>query len=655
MFKNSLMIVGVSLLLAACNQPDNARSSSTKAQDNDGRIERGNLVMENIPDIPSSVTDRLLQYQNTRSASFVDWVPGGGMMISTRFGQMSQFHTVEEPGAARQQVTFYNEPVSSGKFAPSGSALHGFVYKRDVGGSEDYQLFFQDSDTGKTRMLTDGQFRNESPVWSHSGDKIAFRSNRRDGKTWDIYFANPSKEGAISLAYQTQTGGYMSPVAFSKDDSKLLISNRVSSIDAHLKVLDLTTGQATTVSIGKGAGATSGTFGADGDSLYLISNRLTDKRILYKYTISTGLSENLSGDIRWEVSSVEVSKNGKHYAFTVNEDGFSKLHIRKTADNAMVKGPKLPAGTIGAMSFNEAGNVLAFSLDRATSPRDVYAYNLTSGKLVRWTSSEVGGLNTANFPEPELVRFPSFDGLEIPALVMKPKGEGPHPVIIRIHGGPASQARPGWSSTYQYWVNELGVTVIQPNVRGSSGYGKAYLSMDDTYKREDSVKDISALLDWIATQPDLDENRIIVYGKSYGGYMVLASMVHYSDRLLGCIDVVGMSNLVTFLEKTRAYRRHHRRFEYGNETDPEMRAHLEAISPNNHVDKITKPMFIIHGYNDPRNHYSDAEQMFASLKANGVPAWFLMAMDEGHGFRKKSNIDFQAAAMSMFITYLLSN
>ena len=228
-------------------------------------------------------------------------------------------------------------------------------------------------------------------------------------------------------------------------------------------------------------------------------------------------------------------------------------------------------------------------------------------------------------------------------------------MIIRIHGGPASQARPVWSSTYQYWVNELGVTVIQPNVRGSSGYGKAYLSMDDTYKREDSVKDISALLDWIATQPDLDENRIIVYGVSYGGYMVLACMVHYSDRLLGCIDVVGMSNLASFLEKTKAYRRHHRRFEYGNETDPEMRAHLEAISPNNHVDKITKPMFIIHGYNDPRNHYTDAEQMFESMKARGIPAWFLMAMDEGHGFRKKSNIDFQAAAMSMFITHLLSN
>ncbi len=619
------------------------------------RVTMGNLVMENIPDIPMEVTERLRQYQNTRSASFSSWVPDGSLLINTRFGQVSQVHHVAEPLGARNQVTFFNEPVSGAEYAPKKSGLNGFVYQRDVGGAEDYQLFFHDMTSGKSHMITDGTFRNSSATWSKDGSMIAFASNRRDGKHWDVYGADPTKSGSFKLLFQSPEGstGYWNPISFNYDGSKLLVVNAVGSAKVYLHVVDVATGTSTPVDMGDGPGSSFGTFAAKQNILYVRSNVGTDFTKLYSYDIATGQKTLLSGDINWDVAGVSVSKDGRFYAFTTNEDGLSKLHLRTTGDNGKVEGPDLPAGIISTPEFDDNGAKIAFSLNRATSPTDVYVFDLASLQTIRWTKSEVGGLDTDNFPEPSLVRYKSFDGLEVPAFVLKPKSEGPHPVIIRIHGGPEGQARPSFSSTYQYWANELGVAVIQPNVRGSTGYGKSYHLMDNGFKREDSVKDIGTLLDWIATQPDLDENNVMLYGGSYGGYMVLAGMVHYADRLKGAIDVVGISNFVTFLENTRSYRRDHRRNEYGDERDPAMREHLMNISPNMHVDKMTKPMFIIQGYNDPRVPYTESEQMLAALKANGIPTWFLMAMDEGHGFRKKGNRDFQAAAMSMFITDLL--
>ncbi|MFW5660770.1 MAG: alpha/beta hydrolase family protein [Oceanicaulis sp.] len=273
---------------------------------------------------------------------------------------------------------------------------------------------------------------------------------------------------------------------------------------------------------------------------------------------------------------------------------------------------------------------------------------------MRWTQSEVGGLDASSFVEPELITYESFDGLEIPGFYYRAEGEGPRPVIIDIHGGPESQERPGFNTSIQYWVNELGVSVITPNVRGSSGYGKDYVAMDNGFNREDSVRDIGALLDWVAGQPELDSERVVVYGGSYGGYMVLASMTHYSDRLAGGINIVGISNFVTFLENTNGYRRDLRRAEYGDERDPEMRAHLEAISPANQAERITAPLFIIQGANDPRVPASEAEQILAAVRAEGGDPWYLLALDEGHGFAKKSNRDFQRQAETMFLTEVLN-
>jgi len=366
----------------------------------------------------------------------------------------------------------------------------------------------------------------------------------------------------------------------------------------------------------------------------------------------------LTGDIGWDIEDFDLSPDGRRIVFSVNEGGLSRLHLRSAANNAELGAPQLPPGRISGLAFSPDGRKFAFALDSATSPGDVWSYDLVIKRLTRWTESEVGGLDTDTFVSPELVTFPTFDELDgeprrIPAFVYKPRGKGPHPVVISIHGGPESQFRPRFSSTYQFWANELGITVIAPNVRGSSGYGKSYVRLDNGRNREDSVKDIGALLDWVATQDDLDKNRVMVFGGSYGGYMVLASMTHFNDRLAGAVDIVGISSFVTFLENTKGYRRDLRRVEYGDERDPEMRKFLEKISPLNNVDKITRPMFIIQGLNDPRVPASEAEQMLAALRKKGGTAWYLLAKDEGHGFRKKSNRDYMSEAVALFFKEFL--
>jgi len=281
-----------------------------------------------------------------------------------------------------------------------------------------------------------------------------------------------------------------------------------------------------------------------------------------------------------------------------------------------------------------------------------------SGDLTRWTYSEVGGLDTATFHVPELIEYPTFDEVDgerrrIPAWLYKPAGDGPYPVIVSIHGGPEGQSRPTFSSTYQMWLAKLGVAVVIPNVRGSAGYGKSYLALDNGFLREDSVRDIGALLDWIDAHPELDAGRVAVFGGSYGGYMVLASAAHYSERLRAAVDIVGISNFVTFLENTQDYRRDLRRVEYGDERDPEMRAHLQKISPLNNVADLDVPMLIVQGENDPRVPVTESAQIVEALRAQGRPVWYMNALNEGHGYRKKENRDVYQQAVVLFLEQFL--
>ncbi|MDO8757434.1 MAG: alpha/beta fold hydrolase, partial [Elusimicrobiota bacterium] len=305
------------------------------------------------------------------------------------------------------------------------------------------------------------------------------------------------------------------------------------------------------------------------------------------------------------------------------------------------------------LHFSPDGRKVGFVVNAPSGPGDIFSVDWDKRAPVRWTESETGGLPASTFVEPELIRFPTFDSVDeatrtIPAFYYRPRGPGPFPVVVSIHGGPEGQERPWFNPTYQYWLNELGIAVLAPNVRGSDGYGKSYLLLDNGFKREDSVKDIGALLDWAAARPELDASRIGVSGASYGGYMSLASLIRYSDKIKAGVDIVGISNFVTFLKNTKEYRRDRRRAEYGDERDPAMAAHLQAISPTTLAGRIKDPLFVIQGQNDPRVPASEAEQIVSVARGGGQPVWYLLALDEGHGFAKKTNRDFMGQAVSLF-------
>lgn len=614
-------------------------------------VEDGNLIYENIPPASAELKAQLQQYQNTRGAFFRDWSARGGLIISTRFGEVSQLHRVSFAGGSRSQITFYDEPLG-GITAEPGENPQGFVFTKDAGGDENFHLYYFNEYGGGITSLTGGDGRNENPVWSKDGKRIAFRSNKRDGTNWDIYITAPDNSGEAQRVFEGNSQWWM-PVEFSPDGSKLLLLKYISVVDTEMYIVDLASGEAQIVRENNARAAYFPVdFTTDGSGIFLTSDAGTEFQTLRLYDIESGTFSHLTADIPWNVEGVDISADGKKIVFSVNANGQSELHIRSTRTNRELPVPDLPPGVVLGPKFSPDSKRIAFTFNQSTSPFDVFVYDLKRDKLARWTESEVGGLDTSKFISPELVTFNSFDELEISAYVYKPAGAGPHPVIISIHGGPEGQSRPYYSSTYQYWLTHLGAAVVVPNVRGSTGYGKTFTGLDNGYKREDSVKDIGALLDWIGTQSDLDADKIVVYGGSYGGYMVLASMTHYNDRLMGAIDIVGISNFVTFLENTAPYRQDVRRPEYGDERIPEMRAFLESIAPLNNAAKITKPLFIIQGLNDPRVPASEAEQMKRIVRANGGEVWYLAAKDEGHGFRKKSNRDFQAAAQALFLRKL---
>lgn len=605
----------------------------------------GNLIMENIPEIPLTVLERTAQYRNVRAASFRSWHPKGeAMLIGTRFGETTQLHLLTNPMGARNQITFYDEPVGGGYFCPD-DAQNGFLFSKDMGGNEYYQIFYFDLAKGTSKMLTDGKSRNSVGPWSNNGKQFAFTSNMGNGTDMQIYLGDIHGNSQLFV----QEKGYWYAIDWSPKDDMLLVGRYVSINESYLYFVDVKSGEMNPFNISKHiVSYGDAAFSKDGKGIYYTSDENSEFRHLRYFDFNSGKHKILTGHIPWDVSSFTLSNDGKYIAYVINEDAISKLNLAKSKGFISVSVPEIPLGRINGLSFHPDNKNLSMTLNTSKTPGDVFVLNIRKKILTRWTRSEVGGLNTENFTEPELIHVKSFDNLTVSGFLFKPQKQGPHPVIVYIHGGPESQYRPGFSSTFQYWINELGIAVLATNVRGSAGYGKSFVKMDNGFKREDSVKDISAFLDWISIQSDLDSDRVAVYGGSYGGYMVLASMTHYNDRLSCAVDNVGISNFVTFLKNTKAYRRDLRRAEYGDERDEAMNAYLEKISPNNNAQKITKPLFIIQGYNDPRVPVTEAEQMRDEIRRNGGQVWYMVAMDEGHGFRKKFNRDYYTNAVSMF-------
>jgi len=628
-------------------------------------VNNGNLVLEDIPGIPEGIVEELNRFQNVRSAGMLDWAPDGeSLYIKTRFAEVNQVHRVDMPGGARHQLTFFAEPVGDVLRRPETGIL---TFTRDAGGSEFSQIFALDPLTGATRMLTDGESRNGTPVWSRDGSRLAYQSTRRNGASNDVWMQDAGEPGSARLVLESRDGTWWGPVEFSANGSRLLTVNYVSIADSRLHLLDLDSGELERLS---GGGENVSTnypiaFDAGDRGIWLITNRGGEfDRLAYQPLVAGAEPRIVTGDIPWDVDGAALSNDRRRLAFVTNEDGRSVLYLMDTRTRRYQRVDGVPTGQVYDLRFSPGDDRLALTLNTPQTPSDTYVLELgrqplAHGGLTRWTFSEVGGLDTAQFRTPELVSYPTFDTVEgerrrIPAWVYRPAGPGPHPVVVSIHGGPEGQARPYFSSTYQMWLAKLGVAVVVPNVRGSAGYGKSYLALDNAMKREDSVRDIGALLDWIAEEEDLDASRVAVYGGSYGGYMVLASAVHYSDRLAAAVDVVGISNFVTFLENTQDYRRDLRRVEYGDERDPEMRAFLERISPLNNVGKIDVPMLIIQGENDPRVPVSESVQMVEALREQGSPVWYMNALNEGHGYKRKENRDvYQQAVVLFFRKYLV--
>jgi dipeptidyl aminopeptidase/acylaminoacyl peptidase len=615
--------------------------------------ERGNLVLDNVPGIDTPLTTRLEDYLNSRGASFVDWLPDDSLLIATRFGDTEQLHRVAAPLAAREQLTFFREPVTTAR-APQSAVAPGFAFLRDQGGNEQSQVLYYDLTTRAVRMLTAGQGQNGGLVWSHDGKRVAYHSTARDGVSFDLMIAEPGNTFSVPRLVFNGFQKSWSVQDWSPDDSKLLINNFVSANESHLFVMDLATAALTPVSEGDEPASVSGArFTPDGRGVYLITNRDSEFEQLRRADLVTGAVEILTGHIPWDIESFDCTADGRSLAWVANVDGVSRLTVldlAKRNENL----PPLPEGKIGRIAFDRTGKRLALSLESPQSPRDVFVLEVERNAVVRYTKSEPGPLDPLQFVPAELVRFQTFDRAdgkrrEIPAFIYRPRTPGPHPVLVDIHGGPESQAVPSWNPFTQFLVREMGFTVITPNVRGSSGYGKTFLDLDNGEDREDAIKDIGALLVWIGAQRDLDARQVFVSGGSYGGYMSLASMVNFGDRLRGGIDVVGISNFVTFLESTSAYRRALRRPEYGDERLPKMRAYLQRISPLTNAARISKPLLVVQGLNDPRVPASESQQMVAKIRARGGEVWYLAARDEGHGFKKKPNRDFYQKTIVAFL------
>lgn len=611
-----------------------------------------NLVVEGIPPIPASLAQTVDRYTQFRSAGLLSWHPQRReVLITTRFGDVAQVHRVAFPLGSRQQMTFFSEPVFRASYQPTKGDY--FVFSKDMGGNEFNQLYRYDLATGDVTLITDGKSRNSGGVWSNKGDRMIYNSTRRTGKDNDFYSIDPTNSKSDRLLAQVEGGGW-GGMSWSPDDRQLLVMEFISVNESYLWMFDTNSGEKKLITPKGGKEKISyqgGVFSKDGKGLYVVTDRDSEFQRLAYVDLTSLKHTYLTSQIPWDVEEFDLSEDGKSLAYVTNEDGIGVLHLIDTATNQEKPLPKLPLGQISGISWHRNNQDLGFTLVSARSTADAYSLNVVTNKIDRWTESETGGLNTTNFSEPELVRWKSFDDRTISGFLYRPsaKFQGKRPVIINIHGGPEAQFRPSFLGRSNYYLNELGVAILFPNVRGSTGYGKTFLQLDNGVLREDSVKDIGALLDWIATQPNLDKDRILVTGGSYGGYMSLAVSTNYSDRIRASINIVGISNFVSFLERTESYRRDLRRVEYGDERDPKMREFLLKISPLNNAQKIKKPLFVIHGKNDPRVPLNEAEQIVKTVRSNGTPVWYLMAKDEGHGFSKKKNIDFQFYSTIMFI------
>lgn len=658
------LVAAAAFGLAACSTGAPPASGGTIAPN-------ANLVVQGIPPIPASVAGEVAKYTDFRGHSFVDWHPTKReMLVSHRPAGAStvQLFRVATPMAAPEQLTDTTDPVRYASYEPRTGQY--IVFQRGQGGDEADQLYRLDLPGKQITLLSDPNERHSIETWTHASGRLVALSvpldrtaqgGSRANIAQTLWLIDPLQPQAKRKLAELPGGGW-SASAVSWDDKRIALTRYLSAGESEIWLLDIATGQRTQVLPAPGsapkAAHFSGEFLRDDSGLLITTDRGGEFREMMLYRFKDQALVPMTREIPWDITGSTINDAGTLIAAQANVDGRDELRLFDARSLRELKAPAVPPGSVGSTRFHPQRADLEFSLNSTKGPSQIYTLDSATGKVEQWTTPAVpAGVDMNTFVDQQIVRWKSFDGRTISGILSLPpaRHNGKRPVLIDIHGGPEGQATLGFMGRYNYLLNELGIAVIEPNVRGSAGYGKTFMTLDDGVKREDSVKDIGALFDWIATQPNLDASRVAVEGGSYGGYMSLAVATMYSNRIAASVDIVGISNFLTFLQNTESYRRDLRRVEYGDERDPAMREFLQRISPLTNAGKIAKPLFVVQGKNDPRVPYTEAEQIVAKVRQGSTPVWYLRAENEGHGFARKENADFEFYAKVMFLrTYLLN-
>ena len=670
-------MLSASVLLASCAShpalpaagPAAVRPSATEVV-----VPNAQLVVQGIPPVPQTLAREVARYTDFRGHAFLDWHPTRReMLVSHRpaDGSTAQLFRLAAPLAAPERLTDFTDPVTTASYDPQAGRY--IVFERASGGNEVVQLYRLDLESRAVTLLTDPDQRHNFETWVHGTavagqprpparllhlsvplDRTAAEGSRAQVQT-QLWLLDPLQPQGRRLVAELPGSGWAAH-AVSHDDRQVALTRYLSATRAEVWLLDLADGQRRLLLPAAGQAPAfhlAAAFSPDDRALMVLTDRAGEFKELQRYELAGGQFQRVTGHIPWDVDGGDASADGRLLALRSNEDGRGQMRLFDASTLTERAVPAaLPNGSVSRTRFHPQRGELAFMVNGAAGPGQIHSLDLASGQLTDWTRPLAApGVDPQAFAGQQLVRWPSFDGRSISGLLTLPPARftGKRPVLINIHGGPEGQASFGFLGRWHYLVEELGVAYLQPNVRGSSGYGKTFLGLDNGVLREDSVKDIGALLDWIATQPHLDPNRVVVMGGSYGGYMSLAVSTHYADRIAGAIDVVGISHFITFLNNTESYRRDLRRVEYGDERDPVMREVLERISPLSNAHKIRRPLLVVQGRNDPRVPWTEAEQIVERARANGTPVWYLRADNEGHGFVRKENADFQLYATVLFL------
>jgi acetyl esterase/lipase len=574
---------------------------------------------------PTSVTvlDTIEPYLSTRSASLASYTKDSGLLILTRLGGTTQVHRVDHPLGNREQLTFGPSNVAQGSFDPLDSAA--IFYRADVEGSERYAIHHLELDSRKLRSLT--------PPGSHTRSYLTTRAG-------DILLSSYSEDGTETIITALDVGGnpprelFRGPGAWtlnsvSPDGQRLLLREFKAADDVSLDLYDLDSAKLTRLYGGvPGEVCKTASFASDGRAIELLANRGGNFISLWRLELDDKTWTELTPKRSWDIEGFARQSGGKRIAVVANQDGASVIYMLDSAKQKL-RVVARPGGVVQDLRFSDSRHLLA-TVSTPRAPADVWEYDILGRDVVRWTKSEIGGLHPDQFITPTVIRFPSFDGREIPADYYRPPGDGPFATIIYVHGGPESQARPTFNPFFQYLAANRNVAVIAPNLRGSTGYGLEYMGLDDGTKRMDVIADVGALLDWITAAPELAEDRVAIVGVSYGGFVTLASLIAHGDRLVAGANIVGVADIEGFLVNTGEYRRDQRRREYGDERDEATVEWMREVSPLRRAAAITQPLFIAHGVNDPRVPVSIAEQLAATVRESGGEVWLLLAQREGH-------------------------